>query len=115
MRIDVNRLAVLERISAREAAAVERVRVAMDADISAATALRRKFAAQQRRNGFVGGLTADDQDAGEYRKQAAEINRRIVDNEAAIEELQERAVAAKRLRRSCQAWAAQNAELGGGQ
>lgn len=110
MEIDLSRLVVLGTISAREKAAVDRARGALDMELSAAKEVRRKLAAEQRRDTE---RASGRRHIEELRAKEDEINQRIEDHHASIEVLQERATAAHRLRKACEAWVAENGQNGG--
>ncbi|CAH0154684.1 hypothetical protein SRABI05_00634 [Agrobacterium fabrum] len=112
MKIDLSRLAVLRTISAREKAAVDMARGALDMELSASKEVRRKIAAEQRRDGDRASTRRHIDD---LRAKEDEINQRVEDHHASIEVLQERATAAHRLRKACEAWVAENEQNGGAQ
>ncbi|MEJ1173181.1 hypothetical protein WA845_02950 [Agrobacterium sp. CMT1] len=111
MTIDPNRLTVLRTACAREDAALEHARAALHADMDVANEFRRQILAEQRR------VKPDRTDARglieELQEKQAELNKRIEDKEGEIEILQERAHAAKKLRKTCEAYAAAHAQQTG--
>jgi hypothetical protein len=115
MTIDLSRLTVLGTISARENAALEKARATLDVELSTSKEVRRQLLAEQRRDGSAGERGSIRRRIDQLRAKQGEIDQRIEDQEASIELLQERATAAHRLRKTCEAWAAQHVQSGGAQ
>jgi len=115
MTIDLSRLTVLGTISARENAALEQARAALDAELTASKEVRRQLLAEQRRDGLASERGRLRRRIEQLRAKQTEIDQRIEEQEASIELLQERATAAHRLRKTCEAWAAQHVQNGGAQ
>lgn len=108
MKFDLSRLTVLGTISAREKAAAAELQEALSSELSAAKEIRRKIVAEQRRESD---RTTNHGHIEDLRTKESEINQRVEDHEASLEVLNERANAAYRLRKSCEAWVARNVQV----
>lgn len=110
MKFDLGRLAVLGIISAREKAAVDRELAYLDMDLAAEKEVRSKLVAEQRR--VSSDRAGEKRSVDQLKARQREIIERIEDHEENLEVLRERATAAHRLRKNCEAWAAINLQNG---
>ncbi|NKJ79644.1 hypothetical protein [Rhizobium leguminosarum] len=106
--IDPTRLEALRSISAREQAALESARELLHADMARGAQLRKQILDLKHPTAARSGRreARPIQSAAEMQDEQSRINARIEDHEQTVEIAQERARAAKLLRKRCEAFLA---------